>query len=130
MERIYLAIPYSVDARGQSEEDRARRESRYFIANKVAGQLILEGNAVFSPISHSHPISLTMPDGAWDTDCDLWYTQDLTYIKHWATALYVVCIDGWHKSTGVLLEIEEAKKLGLPIVKIDEQGGLLNICLS
>lgn len=45
-EIIYLAIPYTWNA----------MES-FDVVNKVAGDLMKRGYIVFSPISHSHPIS-------------------------------------------------------------------------
>lgn len=105
--RIYVAIPYS-------DKSQKVMKYRYDMANLVSAHLILTGHIVFSPISHSHPISFAASQNI-QTLGDLWYEQDLTFIEHWATNLYVVCVDGWRESVGVRLEIQKAKSLGIPV---------------
>lgn len=100
MKKIYLAVPYSADPnRG------------YFLANNKAAELMLQGNIVFSPISHSHPISkqCDLP-----LDHDFWMQQDLSFIE-WCDELYVLQLSCWEKSKNIKTEIEYAKKLGKPI---------------
>lgn len=66
---IYLAIPYSVwDA-----------EKSFDVANQVAAKLMQEGNVVFSPISHSHPIQQHVDKKNWNHD--FWMKQDLPILK-------------------------------------------------
>jgi hypothetical protein len=101
---IYLAIPYT-----------GQREFSYEVVNKVAGELMLRGHVVFSPISHSHAIAeasdLTQ---AWE----FWEKQDQAFINL-ADEVLVVCIDGWDHSRGVIAELEMAKARDLKIGFLD-----------
>lgn len=87
--KIYLAIPYS----GLQEES-------FKIANQVAAQLMMEGHVVFSPISHSHSVSLenSLP-GTWE----FWIEQDKEFVK-WADELYIIIIPNKTVDTNYLLE--------------------------
>ena len=105
-ERIYLACPYW-------HKDPIVREERYQLVTRKAAELMLQGYQVFSPITHSHPISAHMPN----QDHDFWMKQDYPYIQHWADEVWVYAIDGWRESIGVGLEINYASSLYL-IVKI------------
>ena len=109
MTRIYLATPYS-------HEDPAVRALRFEAINITAAKLMLEGYAVFSPISQSHPIAEYLPTetGNWD----FWQKEDLPFLEvcDW---LYVLPIDGWQESVGVRGEIEFAEALGIPIKYLD-----------
>lgn len=92
--KIYLACPYSHPCK-QWEE------IRFNLANIAAMTLINAGFVVFSPLSHSHPISLTQP-GSSNTHA-LWLGQDL-YFLEWADVLAVLAIPGWVESYGVKWE--------------------------
>ncbi len=111
-ELIYLACPYA----HKFEEVRT---ARFLMANKAAAKLIKQGNKVFSPISHSHPLNLTgeLPQIGWD----FWEAFDRCFLEM-CKALYVLKIDGWDKSVGVTAEIRIAKELGIPIHFVDEDG--------
>ena len=102
--KIYLACPYS-------HEDIAVRHYRFEKANLKAAVLMLKGNIVFSPISHSVPIGNHMPEGM-ETHFKFWMKQDLPFID-WCDELWVLTLDGaWQKSEGVNREIEYATELG------------------
>ena len=109
MKRIYLACPYS------DPSPRVRR-FRFGIANEVAGHLMNWGHAVFSPISHCHPIAEAheLPK-----EFDFWRKYDFSFIESWATHLTVITLDGWKRSVGVLAELEYAREFELPIDYID-----------
>lgn len=105
--KIYLAIPYSFNP-----------ELSYSVANEVAAHLMSEGHVVFSPISHSHPVSDHL-DPALRTDHDFWMKQDLPFVE-WADEVYVVAmgLTGTHwikESKGVQQEIAFAAALKKPI---------------
>ena len=107
MTKIYLAIPY-----------RWNPEEAFEIANSVASVLMEEGNVVFSPISHSHPIADYMGNHI-RFDHDFWMAQDLPMVE-WADEVHVVVIgEEGHvlieESRGVQQEISHAKKLGKPV---------------
>lgn len=78
--KIYLAIPYS-----------GLHEISFKIANEVAAQLMLEGNVVFSPITHSHSLSqqCKLP-----TTWEFWLEQDREFVI-WADELYIVVISDY-----------------------------------
>ena len=103
MKKIYLSVPYTADP-----------ELGFINANKLAAQIMLQGNVVFSPISHSHPIAIqeTLPNTH-----KFWMQQDLPFIE-FCDELYVLQLPGWETSLGVQKEIECAKQLGKPITYI------------
>lgn len=106
MRKVYLATPYS-------DPDPGIRNKRFLAVNKVAGELMVQGNLVFSPISHTHPIALAgdLPKG-WE----FWKDYDFTFINDWADEVYVLTLDGWEDSIGVTAEIKLAEALGKPVV--------------
>ncbi len=104
MKKIYLATPYS------HKQQNIRRD-RFNGVNIVAAELMNQGNLVFSPISHTHPIA-----GAGDLpkDWSFWHEYDTTFIE-WADEVHVLMQDGWEESIGVTAEIEIAKEMGKPV---------------
>jgi hypothetical protein len=99
--KVYLACPYS-------HEDPAIRQARFEQVNKYAGEMMLEGLLIFSPISHTHPIAVQceLPKGF-----DFWEKFDHAWIE-WCDELWVLKLPGWETSVGVNAEIKIAKKLG------------------
>ena len=101
--KIYLAIPYS-----------NHEEMSFELVNKIAGQLIEDGNIVFSPISMSHPIAKANDmSGKWN----VWKKIDFEFIK-WCDEMIVVNFDSEavRKSVGVSEEMAFAKELHKPII--------------
>lgn len=100
----YLAIPYS-------HKSPLVRQSRFEIANRIAGDLMRNGHIVFSPISHTHPIAqqCNLPK-----DWSYWERFDSAYLSL-SKKLVVVCIDGWKESIGVQAEIKIAESFGIDI---------------
>ena len=101
---IYLACPYT-------HSDPEVRRRRFDAVNRLAGRLILAGEIVYSPISHSHAITETGLPVTWD----FWEKQSLAMLSVCDT-LVVYCIDGWEQSIGVRAEIDAAEKAGKPVV--------------
>jgi hypothetical protein len=101
---IYLATPYSHD-------DPDEREIRFKAVNRAAGMLMKQGEFVFSPISHTHPIAKVadLPRG-WD----YWNEYDEEMISH-CTRFVVLTLEGWLESTGVQEEIKIARRRGFTI---------------
>ena len=101
MKKIYLAIPYS-----------GMTESSYEQANFTSVLILNQKHNVFSPITHSHPLTLldgyTIPH-TWD----YWQHIDYQFID-WADEVWVIIpkegVEYVLKSTGVQAEIEYAKK--------------------
>ena len=103
---IYLASPYSHPAK----RVRARR---YEEAVWAAGSLIVRrGEAVFSPIAHSHPIAeAARLDGTFS---GVWAEMDLAIIAI-CSEVVVLRLAGWEESKGIAAEIAEAQRLGIPV---------------
>jgi hypothetical protein len=108
-ELIYLAVPFT-------HPDKAVVEDRVRRVNIVAAKLMAQGKYVFSPISHTYPISLAgdLP-GNWE----FWEGFDTVMISR-SSCLYVLMLEGWEESKGVNEEIKLAKAYDLPVVFIDE----------
>jgi len=102
--KIYLAIPYS-------DPDPEVRKGRFELVNRMAVELLEEGFNIWSPISHSHPISLYMDNS---NDSDFWCENSLAFLEH-CDELVVYCLQGWKESRGVTKEIKFAKSHKIPI---------------
>jgi hypothetical protein len=109
----YLAIPYT----GKLGADCPMhiREHNFKTVNGVAGYFMSKGEIIFSPISHSHPIHFYM--GEYGNDHKFWMDYNREMIRH-CNRLYVVCIEDWKLSTGVMKEIAWAKHDNIPIFLI------------
>ena len=105
--KIYLATPYS----GTLDQ----KVSRFKAVNKVAARLMREGNLVFSPISHTHPIALA---GELPGDWMFWKEYDRTFIE-WCDEVHVLKQDGWEDSVGIRNEIMIAAAMEKPVRYID-----------
>ena len=104
--KIYLAGPYS-------HKDKSVREHRVEQINRKAAELMMDGNFVFSPLSHSHPISQYCRVDPCDQT--FWLKQDL-WILDICDEMHILCLDGWSKSRGIAQELICAKRLGMEIV--------------
>jgi hypothetical protein len=105
---IYIASPFTT-------EDPQLKEYRFEVVCAVCAVMMREsGLHVFSPIAHGYPIAkygLPTDWGYWEDACKVMISRCQRFV--------VVMLDGWDKSTGVLAEIEYAKKMGLNIEYID-----------
>jgi hypothetical protein len=104
----YLAVPYS-------HPDPKVREARFIAANRAAYRLMVRGDVVFSPISHSHPIEV---ESGSIGDHQFWAKQDDAFQDR-ATHVAVLTIDGWKESRGVQREIQIATETDIPIEYLD-----------
>ena len=80
---IYLACPYW-------HEDKKIRRSRFQSANIAAAELMEDGYVVFSPLSHSVPISKY----TGDQDHNFWMRQDLPMLEL-CDEMWILPLDGW-----------------------------------
>lgn len=103
--RIYLASPYS-------NPDPALRKARHEACRAVTAKLLEKGHCVFSPITNAVPLA-AKAGRLWGFVH--WKEYDLSFLRHWATELWVLCLDGWDASEGVLAEIKAAQELGLHV---------------
>ena len=106
--KIYLCAPFT-------HRSRLIRWLRYRRTNRVAAALIRQGHTVFSPLSHSVPISKHLKNS---NDSAFWVNQDLEFIP-WCEALYILRLWGWGKSAGIKREYAAAIKAGKIITRID-----------
>lgn len=106
-EIVYLAIPYTWNP-----------EQSFIITNEIAAKLMLEGYVVFSPISHSHPISKNMTTDL-KFNQEFWMKQDLPMLRKSSKVFFVVIGDNGMSliddSDGCQSEKEEAQKYNIPI---------------
>jgi hypothetical protein len=105
MKKIYLAIPYS-----------GMCESSYEQATKATAELIIgtDNVNIFSPITHSHPLTAHGVNGTWD----FWKRVDFQFID-WADEVWVYIpkegIETIVKSVGVVAEMNYANETGKKI---------------
>jgi hypothetical protein len=99
---VYQASPYS-------HPDPAVREARFQEVCRAAAHLMRAGLHVFSPIAHTHPISLA---GKLPGDWEYWKSYDEAVLSTCLT-LAVLKLDGWEQSKGVQGEVEIARTLKL-----------------
>ncbi len=109
-EIVYLACPYT-------HSDENVREKRYEQVTQMLAKLLEDGKNVFSPITMTHPAVkyLTSPDVI---SHEKWLKMDFVYLNA-AKEMYVLMLDSWETSKGVLLEIEFAIKHHIPINFLD-----------
>ena len=108
MSLTYLASPYS-------HANPLIRDARFRAACAAAAKLMLAGEAVFSPIAHSHPIEYHFDA---PRAFDFWMGQDLPILRH-CSVVKVLRLEGWDQSKGVTREIEVAKAALIPVEYID-----------
>ena len=105
---IYLASPYS-------HPDAEVLEQRFKEVCRIAGDLMREGEIVFSPIAHSHPIAMT---GDLPLASEYWEKYNRAWLA--ACSSLVICMmDGWDMSKGIAAEIRIAKEFSLPVEYLD-----------
>lgn len=101
---IYLASPYS-------HPDPAVRQERYEQTMAAQAFLLREGRYVYSPIVASHPMAL-----AHDLPTDAgWWKKYNHGMMNVCSEVFVLRLDGWDTSVGVLDEIAFALHYGIPI---------------
>jgi nucleoside 2-deoxyribosyltransferase len=84
----------------------------------LASRLILSGVNVFSPIAHSHGISLYGDIDAYDQR--LWRDLDAAMVAK-CDMLIVAHMEGWQHSSGIAHEIECFAAAGKPIFDLDPE---------
>jgi len=114
---IYLAAPYSS---GDTSNAPMRLE-RYEAVTRVAVKLYEAGLIVFSPITHSH---LMVEQFGLIRPFEWWLELDVAFLSK-AQALYVLMLDGWAESKGVMFEIEYAKLHDIPTIFLAPEQALM-----
>ena len=111
---IYLACAYS-------DPDPNVVKLRYEAACCCAAALARRGLIVYCPVASWHCVT---SEHGLPTGWEYWRNADLAFIGI-SSALYVMVSNGWDRSVGVRDEIKEATILGLPVVFVDEDAGLV-----
>jgi hypothetical protein len=75
---------------------------------------VKQGNIVYSPITHTHPIDLHFVRDDVHLSSDFWCDFDETFMSV-CTEMVIVPLEGWDKSSGVKREREYFEKRGLPV---------------
>ena len=109
---IYLASPYT--HRCPDVVDARRRAT---VA--VLSLMLLSGEVVYSPIAHSHLLTVEQGLGVdWTT----WEAHCLGMLAV-ADRVRVLCLPGWESSEGVRAELAFARELGKPVSFLRITGG-------
>jgi len=125
MAPLYLASPYSVKIPLSEQQAAKLRKRRFEAVCKYAAKLMKQGELVFCPIAHSHPIEvLGMPGEV--NDGDFWLKQDFAVLQ-FCKELRVLCLEGWEQSDGIRREIEFAHELNIPVTYVQDQRKQRNI---
>ncbi len=114
LDRAYLACPYS-------HAEREIREMRVSLADKIAGELMLMGFQVFSPLTHSHRVACHIADKVCACDHDFWLKQDKPFFEA-CDIMFILTLAGWQESRGIQTETRWANQYDMPIVllRIDD----------
>lgn len=105
----YLAAPFT----SPDPEVAASRERAVKLA---ASKLIRDGNIVFSPVNYGHGVEGLVEDLSQDE----WYRFDLVFLRR-CDSVTVLTLPGWEQSIGVNIEIDQAKRLGIPVYYLDPE---------
>lgn len=106
----YVATPYSNFPDGL--------EAAWISASEATGRLIQRRIPVYSPIAHSHPISIFGDVDAKNHDIWIPANEPLMDAAH---GLLVLMLPSWKRSYGISLEIEFFLKAEKPIVYLDPE---------
>ena len=97
----------------------AGEEANFRLCNWRAGQLLLRGYNVYSPISHTHPIHMACSEFLAKHEHDLWYDLDMHFLIHCKFAGLILS-PGWEASRGCQMERDWFLAKGLPIMTYEE----------
>jgi hypothetical protein len=113
---IYLASPYS-------DPDLAVQKYRYDLVAKATGVLLSAGHHVYSPIVHCHQIAI---DNSLPTDAQFWRAYNEDMIDR-CDSMFVLCIFRWNTSKGVMMEIEYAREIRMPVRYVNLLGEISSV---
>ena len=114
MIKIYLATPYT--------GTEAQQNVRFKQACEICAKLMKRGLNVFSPIAHSHNISIY---GNTPVSYDFWKEQNASWLE-WADELWIARMHRWDESKGIKFEIDWAVTHNLEI-KIFTPGNMKSV---
>lgn len=107
---IYLASPYSTPiVSGFSIQE------RYRLTKLATLELIKQGFSVWSPIVHCHKLAEI---GDLPKDAQFWQEYNYAFVAR-CSCIFVLMLEGWRKSLGVVMEIKWADELGKSVYYVD-----------
>lgn len=101
----YMATPYTKYHEGI---EAAFQEASYY-----AAKLLQQGVNVYSPIAHSHPISIH--GGIDPLDHELWLTFDELLMRR-CDGMVIITMVGWGASRGIKAEIDIFNGMQKPVI--------------
>jgi uncharacterized protein DUF1937 len=101
---IYLASPYS-------HPDKAVRHDRFEAVQRATAWLLNRRIWTFSPIVHCHNLAQVY---GLPTDAEFWQSFNEAMLRQ-SESLWILGIEGWQDSRGVMFEADLANRLKLPI---------------
>ena len=108
---IYLASPYT-------HPDPEVREQRFEAVTRHAAELVVMGQPVFSPITHTH---LMVKVYGLKIDWETWWPMNKAFMDS-SKAVIILKLDGWDESMGVAKEEMYANENNIPIKYRDDHG--------
>lgn len=103
--RVYLGSPYTLFPAG--------RDAACAAIAEIAGELMVEGVKVFSPIAHGHTINECCQ--ALDPmDHESWLEQDEAWMEV-CDALVIVELPSWENSFGIAMEADFFRQAKKPV---------------
>lgn len=100
---IYLGAPLS-------HRNRRVMDARVFAINTIAARLIMQGDTVFSPITHGYPLAAHGMGTGWKD----FERLDIALLDR-CDRLHVLPLPGWHTSVGLGREMERANLCKKPV---------------
>lgn len=119
MKKIYLATPYTSRKWKFWPVKQLIEFWRFLQVSRAAMKLMNKGLAVYSPISHTAPIS-------WfglRQNHNFWLKQDYIWLEQ-CDELWILTIEGWRDSYGILQEELYADEKGMPVAYIEKDGNI------
>ena len=113
----YFAHPYTARDNDGNYVWEAE-EANFKLANYRAGQLLLAGYNIYSPITHTHAIHKATVEFLRSHEHKLWYELDFAFIKH-ANFTGIILAPGWQRSKGCVEEYLDFRRIGKIILFYD-----------
>jgi len=110
----YLAHPYTCKDKDGKYVPKGE-DANFQLANYRAGQCLLRGYNVYSPISHTHPIHRATVEFLARHEHETWYQLDIDFIDRTRFSGIILC-PGWETSKGCMLEKQWFEAKGLPVL--------------